>query len=59
VWDLCEHVARYVDKVEFSFHILRHVVCVACQFLPDIFFKGCPVPSAHLLDLGIGVSAEG
>ena len=59
MWDLSERIARYVDKVEFSFHISRHVVCVACQFLPDIFFKGHPAPSAHLLDLGIGVSAEG
>jgi hypothetical protein len=52
VWDLSERVARYVDKVEFLFHISRHVVCVTRQFLPDILFKSCPAPSAHLFGFG-------
>ncbi len=52
MWDLSERVARYVDKVEFLFHISRHVVCVTRQFLPDILFKSCPAPSAHLFGFG-------
>ena len=59
VGDVCESIPSDVDEIKLAFHVSGHVACVARQFLPDIFFEGSPAPSAHLLDLDIGVSAEG
>ena len=59
MWYLRKSITCYVDEIEFAFHIPRHVACIACQFLPDILLECCPAPSAHFLDLGVGVPVEG
>ena len=56
--DGVERVTGDVDKVKRSFHTAGHAFQKTSQFLAYVIFECGSTPSAHLLDLRVGVPGQ-